>query len=164
MDRRIVGASFIVATLLAAGCNSPSKAEKEAREAQQRADDEAARARAQAEQTAAKAQANANDQAREADRVLVQKKDDFKQTTQKEIDDLSRRVDDVRAKATTAKNDVKASVDAALTEASQHRASVEAEMRSLESAAATDLDQVEERINQQIAQFKKAVADAEKRI
>src|SRR5205814_10242718 len=122
------------------------------------------KARAQAEEVAAKGQAAANDKAREADRILSEKKADFRQNKQQELDDLSRRVDDVRAKATTAKNDVKASVDAALTEAAQRRARVEAEMRGFESAAAAELDKAEQRINQQIAEFKKSVADAEKKI
>jgi hypothetical protein len=164
MDRRIIGASICIGTLLAAGCDSATKAEKEAREVQQKADEEAAKAHALAEQTAAKAQANANDVAREADRVLFQKKADFKSTKQKELDELSKRVDELRAKATTAKNDVKASVDSALAEATQRRANAEAELRSLESVAATELDQAEERVNQQLALFKKSVDEAEKKI
>ena len=164
MARRIIGASIMIGTLFATGCNSAERTEKAAREGQLKADEEAAKARSAAEQTAAKAQATANDMAREADRILTQKKADFRQTKQKELDELSRRVDDVRAKATTAKNDVKVSVDAALTEATQRRATVEAEMRNLETAAATELQQAEDRINQQLDQFKKSVVDAEKKI
>jgi hypothetical protein len=164
MTSRTVGTAIVLGTLLAAGCNSATKADKEAREAQQKADDEAARARSEAEQTAAKAQANANEQAREADRTLLQQKSDFRLSKQKELDDLNRRIDDVRAKSTTAKNDVKTSVDAALAEAMQRRATVESELRALDTAAAAELDQVKDRINQQLALFKKSVSEAEKRI
>src|SRR5206468_12543614 len=136
--RRIVGPSIILGRLGVAACNNAARSEKEAREAQLRADEEAAKARAQAEQTAAKAQANANDQAREADRIPMEKKSDFRASKQKELDDLNSRIDQVRAKVTTAKNDVKTSVDAALAEATQRRAAVEAELRSLDAAVATD--------------------------
>jgi hypothetical protein len=164
MNCRIVGTSIVLGTLIAAGCNSAARSEKEAREAQQRADDEAARARAQAEHTASNAQANANEQQREADRILTEKKADFQQSKQKELDDLNNRIDRVRTKATTAKPDVKASVDAALVEANKRRANVDVEMRSLDTAAANDLDRVEDRINQQIALFKKSVDEAEHRV
>jgi hypothetical protein len=159
-----IGTAIVLGTFLATGCDSAQKAEKEAREAQQKADEVAARAKEGADKTAAQAQAKANDMAREADRTLVQKKSDFRIDKQKELDELNRRIDDVRAKSTTAKSDVKASVDAALAEATQRRATVEAELRALENAAATELDQVEDRINQVLAQFKKSVSDAEKRI
>jgi outer membrane murein-binding lipoprotein Lpp len=164
MKNRIVGTTIILGTLLVAGCDTAQKAEKEAREAQQKADEVAAKARENANETAAQAQAKANDLAREADRTLVQRKSDFRIGKQKELDELNRRIDEVRAKAMTAKNDVKASIDAALAEATQRRATVESELRSLENAPATDLDQVEDRINQTLAQFKKSVSDAEKRI
>ena len=164
MNNRIVGTTFILGALLAAGCDNAQKAQKEAREEQQKADEVAARAREGADETAAKAQAKANDLAREADRTLVQRKSDFRMGKQKELDELNSRIDDVRAKAMTAKNDVKASIDAALAEATQRRATVESELRSLDNAAATELDQVEDRINQTLAQFKKSVSDAEKRI
>ena len=164
MNSRIVGTTIILGTFLAAGCDTATKAEKEAREAQQKADEVAGKVRQQAEETAAKVQAKANEAAREADRTLVQRKSDFRMNKQKELDDLNRRIDDVRAKAITAKSDVKASIDAALAEATQRRATVESELRSLENAAATEVEQVEDRINQVIAQFKKSVSDAEKRI
>lgn len=164
MNSRIVGAAFILGTFLASGCDSATKAEKEAREAQQKADEEAVKVRQQAEQTVAKGQVKANEVAREADRTLVQRKSDFRITKQKELDDLNHRIDEVRAKALTAKNDVKASIDAALAEATQRRATVESELRALDNAAAAEVEQVEDRINQVLAQFKKSVSDAEKRI
>src|SRR5437762_13879559 len=99
MQSRIIGASIILGALLPAACDSATRAEKEAREAQLKADEEAARARAQAEQTAARAQTNANDQAREADRILTEKKTDFQQSKQKELVDLNHRVDAVRTMA-----------------------------------------------------------------
>lgn len=164
MTSRTIGTAIMLGTMLAAGCNSATKADKEAREAQQKADEETAKARSQAEQTAAKSQANANEQAREADRTLLQQKSDFRLSKQKELDDLNRRIDDVRAKAVSAKNQVKTSVDAALAEATQRRATVEAELRALDTAAAAELDQVKDRINEQLALFKKSVAEAEKKI
>jgi len=164
MNSRIVGTTIVLGTFLAMGCDSATKAEKAAREAQQKADEEVTKVRQQAEETAAKAQAKANEVAREADRSLVQRKSDFRIDKQKELDALNHRIDEVRAKATTAKSDVKATIDAALAEATQRRATVESELRALENAAATELDQVESRINQVLAQFKKSVSDAEKRI
>jgi len=164
MNRRSIGASLILGTFIALGCNSPQRAEKEAREAQQRADEEAAKARAQAEHTASQAQANANDQIREADRVLAEKKADFQQSKQKELDDLNHRIDEVRTKATTAKTDVKVAVDAALTEAGRRRADVDADLRALEIASAADLDRVEGRIDQDLSLFRKSVSEAEKKI
>src|SRR5262245_16424801 len=99
MNSRIVGTIVILGTFPATGCDTAQKAEKEAREAQQKAEEIGAKAKEGAEETAAKAQAKANDLAREADRTLVQRKSDFRINKQKELDDLNRRIDDVRAKA-----------------------------------------------------------------
>ena len=91
-------------------------------------------------------------------------KADFRTAKQKELDELNGKIDDLRAKAQNAKPEVKAQLAAALDVVNQRKAGVDAELRTLESSTASDLEKTKDRIDQQIALFKESVREAEKRI
>src|SRR5690242_16998309 len=97
-----LGAAFVALTLIVGCDKSPGSAENDAREAQRHAAEEAASAQRRAEAAAASAQAKANEEARHAEEVLVKARNDLRTETDKTMNVLSSRMDDLRLKAAKA--------------------------------------------------------------
>jgi hypothetical protein len=151
--------------LAAAACNrSPAHEQEEARNAQQKADEKSSQYRMQAEEKSAEQQAVANDKAREATRTLDTVKNDYRHKAQSDLDGLTKDIDDLRVKAEKATGKTRQDLDRGLADLTARRDAVEAQIRSIDSASAEQLETVKARVDDQIAQLRKSVKDVEKRI
>ena len=164
-QRATTATTLILGTLFATACDrSPAKEEETARAEQRKADDKAAEYQATANQKAGEDQAKANEAARDAVRTLDATKADLKQSAQKDLDDASRKVDDLRAKSAKATGTARLNLDAALADVDNKRSTVESQIRALDEATADQVNKAKERLDQQIAQLKQSIDQASKKI
>ncbi len=154
-----------VGLLLMVACNrSPAAEQEEAQSAQQRADEKSQQYRIQAEQQSAEEQAKANDKMREAARVLDQAKNDYRQRSQRELDSLTKQLDELKAKAAKATGKARADVDQVLADVTARRDAVDAQIRGIDQASADQIDAVKSHIEEEIAALRQSVDEAKKRI
>jgi hypothetical protein len=163
MTRNIVLGSLGLLFMVA--CNrSPAAEQEEARNAQQRADEKSAQYRVQAEQKSAEEQANANDQQREANRVLDQTKNDYRQKAQSELDGLTKQIDDLKAKSAKATGKTRMDAEQTLADATARRDTAEAQVKAIDQASADQIETVKARLDDQIAALRQTVDEAKKHI
>lgn len=165
MKRHLIMGSVVSILLAAAACNkSPQHEQEEARQAQQRADEKSNQYRQTAEEKSAEQQAAANDKAREANRTLETTRNDYRHKAQDDLDSVTKDIDELRAKAEKATGRARLDVDKGIADLSARRDALDAQIRSMDSASADQIETVKARVDDQIAQLKKSVKDVEKRI
>jgi hypothetical protein len=163
MNRHVLLGSL--GLLLASACNqSPAKEQEAARSAQQSADEKSNQFRATAEEKSAEEQAKANDKAREAARTLDETKNDYRHKAQSDLDALTKKIDDLKAKSSKATGQTKVDLDRALADVTARRDAVDGQIRSIDAANADQIETVKARLDDQIAQLRQSVNEAEKRI
>jgi len=151
--------------LLAAACNqSPAREQEEARNAQQRADEKSGQFRMQAEEKSAEQQAVANDKSRQAARTLDVAKNDYRHQAQSDLDSLTKDIDDLKVKAEKATGKTRQDIERGLADLTARRDAVDAQIRSIDSASADQIETVKARVDDQIAQLRQSVKEVEKRI
>lgn len=154
-----------LALSLFAGCEQPpSEVEAQAREAQRRADDAIAEARREADQKVAKAQSKADDEARRADAVFIKARDDLRTKVNKEMDELSKRVDGLEARAANAGNRRRAELTEALRSIDEKRTAVKRDIAAIEATTADDFEVLKAGLEARIDELKKAVDEATSRM
>lgn len=159
-----LGAAGTIALFLAAGCDRAAREEAQAQQAQQSAAQNSVAYHAQADQKAATDQAQANEETRQANLSLSEEAGNFRVSAQKDLDDVAKKVDDLKAKSIKAPAPQRQQFAAAIANVDSKRATVENHLRSLQPASAQDLDQAKQQVNSEIAQLKQSVDDAAKTI
>src|SRR4051812_25465244 len=96
--KTITGALLVLIPTFLACQRSPAEEQAAIDEAQRKADDVAAGARNEAEQKAARAQARVDDEARHANEAFAKVRDDLRTSTQRDIDAVTKRLDDIEAR------------------------------------------------------------------
>jgi len=151
----------LVGFALVAGCDqSPTDAENAARDAQRRAQQEADSAQRKADEAAANAQAKANEEAARAEQTLIKARNDLREKTQKDLNDMSARIDDLQAKAARSTGTAKAELDAAWKDLDAQRAAVRRDLDSLERTTSADFDAAKARIDADLAALRKRLDGA----
>ena len=155
-----LGAALTALALLGGCDKSPTEAQNEARDAQRRADEEAADARRKAEQEAQKAQSKANEEARKADEALVKARNDFRAQAQKDLNDLSAEIDDLKAKAAKTTGKAKADIDVAVQRLDDQRNALRREVDALDRASASDFESAKQHFSAGLASLRKGLSDS----
>ena len=160
MTRKTTLGAVVAALALVLGCDkSPGSAENDARDAQRRAADEAASAQRRADEAAASARAKADEEAKHAEEILVKARKDLRAKADKDIIDLSAKMDDLRLKATKATGKTKKDMEAKLDELNKQMASVKRELDGLDKVTAAEFDACKARVEAGISEMKKSLIE-----
>lgn len=152
--------SILLALSLGACGRSPAEAQAKANEAEARAVQTAAEVRSEADLEVAKAQAKADVEARKADEVLTKARDDLRTSARRDLDDISKRVDDLEKKAEQTSGRHRADVNAALKDIDVKRAAVDKDITSLAYADASDFERLKADLGTKLDDLEKAVTEA----
>ena len=159
-----LGAGFVALALLFGCDRSPAEAQRDAREAQRRADQESAEVQRRADEIARQAQAKANEAAQRAEQTFIRARNEFRALIEKDLDDLSGQIDDLKLRASKAKGKSKLELDAAVKSLEGQRLAFKRDLEGLEKTSAQDFEAMKARLNADIAAMKKSLNDASSRI
>jgi len=158
MIRNITLGAVLAAFALIVGCDkSPASAENDARDAQRRAAEEVASAQHRADEAAASAQAKAAEEAKRAEQTLIHARNDLRDKTNKEINDLSARIDDLRLKAAKATGKTKADLQASLQNADKQMVTLKSDLDALDRTTAAEFDAFKARVDAHLSDLKKTL-------
>jgi chromosome segregation ATPase len=136
------------------------KAQREANEktlkAHNEANEKTAEANAEARQDMAKGQAKANEEIRAANQDIVKQRNDYHVSTQKEINDIDNKIDDLKVKAQKSTKP-KVEVVEALKVVDTKRAALDTDLRNLDTQVPQTFDSYRSKVDKQIDELKKSI-------
>jgi len=159
-----LGAGFVALALLFGCDKSPAEAQKDAREAQRRAEQESAKVQRRADEIAQQAQAKATEAAQRAEQIFVKARNDFRTQLEKDLNELSVQIDDLKLRASKATGKSKLELDAALKSLEEQRLAFKRDLDMWEKTTAQDFEAMKARLNAALAAMKKSLNDASSRI
>jgi len=137
-----------------------NRAQGEAREkalsAQGEANEKAAQAQAEANRDMAKEQAKANETIRSANQDVVKDRNDYQVRTQKSVNEIDNKIDQLKVKAQTAKPKAKDDFVAAMREVENKRAALDSDFRALRDQPES-FDSLRAKLDREITDLKKSV-------
>jgi hypothetical protein len=155
MFRRMGGVVLLLSLAVAstAACKkTPEQQEKEAAEAQRKADEKAAKAQSEADKEKAEATAS-----------LDKTRAEYKSKIQKALDDVAKRTRDVEARLTQPGAKQRPHAHDALKTVHEKSDVVRADLRHLDTATASTIENVKSKVDKDVDELKKAVDQLEKR-
>ncbi len=155
---RYAGTFALAAALMTnIACDKPGVEEqqKEQKAAQDNADQQNRAAR-----ESASAQADMSQKVASAQADFDKTREDYRHSRQTDLDDIDAKIAKLEAKATTATGKAKADLDAKLPSIRAQRASIGADLRSLQMSTASTWDDAKARTDKEWEALKAAVADA----
>jgi hypothetical protein len=145
-----------------------AKAQKEANEkamkAQNEADEKAAQANAEARHDIAKGQAKANEEIRAANQDIVKARNDFQVTTQKEVNEIDNKIDDLKVKAQKSTAKAKTDFNDAMKVVDTKRAALDTDLRSIDTQAGQTFDSYRAKVDKEIDDLKKSIDVAKQKL
>ena len=160
MTRNTTLGAVLTALALILGCDSsPGSAENQARDARRRAAEEAASVQRRADEAAASAMAKAEEEGKRAEQVLIKARNDLHEKTDKDMIELSARMDDLRLKSTKATGKAREEMDAKLQRLDKQIAAVKRDLDILDRASAAEFDAMKARIEVGLADLKKSLSE-----
>jgi regulator of protease activity HflC (stomatin/prohibitin superfamily) len=144
------------------------KAQKEANDktakAQNEADDKAAQANAEARQDMAKGQARANEEIRSANQDIVKQRNDYHVSTQKELNEIDNKIDDLKVKAQKATTKPKGDFTEAMRTVDTKRAALDTDLRNIDTQPPTAFDSYRAKVDKEIDDLKKSIDVARQKL
>lgn len=140
-----------------------SEAEKKAAKAQAEANEKAMQAQGEANREMAKGQAKANENIREANQDLLKARSDFEVHTQKSVNDISNKIDQLKTKAQTAKPAAQQQFNIAMRDVDAKRATLDSDFRALKEQPQS-FDSLRAKVDQEVADLKKSVDVAQSKL
>jgi predicted nucleic acid-binding Zn-ribbon protein len=152
----ILSAALLLA--LSAGCDKTGAADQEkANQAQNEANDKIATAKAEADQKITAAQSEADKKVAAAQGDFAKTVEDYRHSTQANLDDLNKKIDTLDAKAQTLKGKPKADLQTSLGEIRVKRDALVLDRKALESTTATAWDGTKARLDKEWTELKALV-------
>jgi len=148
-----LGAGFVALALLFGCDKSPAEAQNDAREVQRRADE-----------IAQQAQAKAAEAAQRAEQTFVRARNDFRTQLEKDLNDISIQIDDLKLRASKATGKSKLELDAAVKSLDEQRLAFKRDLDMLEKTTAQNFEAMKARLNAALAAMKRSLNDASSRI
>lgn len=158
---------FTAAILVAmvAGCEpSATEAQNEAREAQARADEAMVEARREAEAKVAKVQERADEQLKKADDTFVAARDNIRDKTQRRLDELSKKADELESRISAAGKRSNEDLRGAMVDVDARRETIRRDIESLENVTAEGLTVLDDTLRTRLEALDKAIRDVSDRI
>jgi len=144
------------------------KAQREATEktmkAQNEADDKTAQANAEARQDMAKGQAKANEEIRQANQDIVKQRNDYHVTTQKEVNEIDNKIDDLKVKAQKATPKGKTEFVDAMKMVDTKRAALDTDLRNIDTQVPQTFDSYRTKVDKEIDDLKKSIDVARQKL
>jgi hypothetical protein len=144
------------------------KAQKEANDkamkAQNEADEKAAQANAEARHDMAKGQAKANEEIRSANQDIVKQRTDYHVSTQKEVNEIDNKIDDLKVKAQKSPANAKADFSDAMKVVDTKRAALDTDLRGIDTQAPQMFDSYRAKVDKQIDDLKKSIDVARQKL
>jgi len=158
MIRKTILGALLLSIPTFVGCQrSPADDQQAVDEAQRKADDVAAKARSDAEMTAALAQAKVDDEARRAGEAFSKAREELRVNTQRDIDAVSKRLDEIEARMNKVTGRRHAELAAALKELDEKRASLQQALASIDAVSPQGFEALKSTLNARIDELRKAV-------
>lgn len=140
-----------------------AEAQRKADKAQAEANEKAMKAQGEANGEMAKSQAKANENIREANQDLLKAKSDFEVHTQKSVNDISNKIDQLKAKAQTAKPAAQEQFNMAMRDVDAKRATLDSDFRALKEQPQS-FDSLRAKVDREVADLKKSVDVAQSKL
>jgi hypothetical protein len=145
-----------------------AKAQKEADEkavkAQNEADEKAVKANAEARHDMAKNQAKANEEIRQVNQDIVKQRSDYHVSTQKQVNEIDSKIDDLKVKAQKSTANVKTDFSDAMKVVDTKRSALDTDLRSLDSQAEPTFDSYRAKVDKEIDDLKKSIDVARQKL
>lgn len=148
--------TLVLGATLALGCDSPSKAQKEADQARQQATESADKAQREADQAKLLAQSNAEHKQQEAALTLASAKGDYKARLSKLLADIDQKVADLRADNQTAAAKKKTNNEARIANILSKRDTISKDTTLIDNATADTWDSVKKQVDADVNDAKSA--------
>jgi len=143
------------------------KAQREANDktvkAQNEATEKTAEANAEARQDMAKGQAKANEEIRQANQDIVKQRNDYHASTQKEVNEIDNKIDDLKVKAQKSTKP-KVEVIEALKVIDTRRAALDTNLRNIDTQAPQTFDTYRSKVDKEIDELKKSIDVARQKL
>jgi hypothetical protein len=139
------------------------EAQEKAAKAQGEANEKAMEAQGEANREMAKGQAKANENIREANQDLLKAKSDYEVHTQKSVNDISNKIDQLKAKAQTAKPQAKEEFNLAMRDVETKRATLDTDFRALREQPQS-FDSLRAKVDREMVDLKKSVDVAQSKL
>jgi hypothetical protein len=144
------------------------KAQNEANDktakAQNEADEKIVKADEEARHDIAKGQAKANEEIRQANQDIVKVRNDFHASTQKEVNEIDNKIDDLKVKAQKATNKPKPEFTDAMKTVDTKRAALDTDLRNIDTQAPHTFDSYRSKVDKQIDELKKSIDVARQKL
>jgi len=140
-----------------------TEAQQKADKAQAEANEKAMQAQGEANHEMAKGQAKANENIREANQDLLKAKSDFEVHTQKSVNEISNKIDQLKAKAQTAKPAAQQQFNVAMRDVDAKRATLDTDFRALKEQPQS-FDSLRAKVDREVADLKKSVDVAQSKL
>jgi hypothetical protein len=148
--------TLVLGATLALGCDTPSKAQKEADQARQQANESADKAQREADQAKLLAQSNAEHKQQEAALTLASAKSDYKARLTKLLADIDNKVADLRADSANTNAKTKANNDLRITNLMAKRDVITRDTTLIDNATADTWDNVKKQVDTDVSDAKNA--------
>jgi hypothetical protein len=144
------------------------KAQNEANEktakAQNEADEKIRKANEEARHDMAKGQANANEEIRSANQDIVKARNDYHASTQKEVNEIDNKIDDLKVKAQKAPAKPKADFTDAMKVVETKRSALDTDLRNIDTQAPQGFDSYKAKVDKEIDDLKKSIDVARQKL
>lgn len=144
------------------------KAQNEANEktakAQNEADEKIMKANEEARHDMAKGQAKANEEIRSANQDIVKARNDYHASTQKEVNEIDNKIDDLKVKAQKAPAKPKADFTDAMKVVETKRSALDTDLRNIDTQPAQTFDSYRAKVDKEIDELKKSIDVARQKL
>src|SRR5215471_811653 len=140
-----------------------TEAQRKADKAQAEANQKAMEAQGEANHEMAKSQAKANENIREANQDLLKARSDFEVHTQKSVNEISNKIDQLKTKAQTAKPAAQQQFNVAMRDVDAKRATLDTDFRALKEQPQS-FDSLRAKVDREVADLKKSVDVAQSKL
>lgn len=156
----VLGTAVLAISLLPACDQSPAEVQADAKKAQNRADEQIDRARRNVAEEVTEAQAKANAEAQRARDVFVKSRDELRQDTQRKLDVLSVKLDELNLQMGKETGKRKADLESMQKDIIARRVSVERDLKALETTTVDELETIKARLTAELGELTKALDKA----
>jgi chromosome segregation ATPase len=140
-----------------------TEAQQKAAKAQTEANEKAMEAQGEANHEMAKSQAKANENIREANQDLLKARNDYEVHTQKSVNEISNKIDQLKAKAQTAKPQAQEQFNTAMRDVDAKRTTLDTDFRALREQPQS-FDTLRAKVDREMADLKKSVDVAQSKL